>query len=170
MSHIVQRFLATSAIALALPFAAQAQPAPAAETPASQSSPKAPREPHRHGHRDHQRHHGGKHQDGMRALRGLDLSQAQRDQLRALFDAGREARRKQMEEMHAARQALHALALSADYNPTRAGELARDIAQKESALLLARAEEQHKLLQILTPAQRKQLDERKARKAQAPAR
>lgn len=164
MSHthqIIRRFLATSALALALPFAAQAQQASA---PSSDSRP--PMNRHQ-GHHGHHRDHGGKQHDPMRMLRALKLSQAQQDQARALFDAGREAHRKQMDEVQAAREALRQLSLSEQYSTARATELSRDIAQKESALLLARAEQGNKLQQILTPEQRKQLIEISSKKPHA---
>lgn len=163
--HIIRRFLATSALALALPFAAQAQQA---SEPANDKRPPMGR--HHGSHHGHHRDHGGKQHDPMRMLRGLKLSQAQQDQVKALFDAGREAHRKQSEEMHAAREALRQLAMSDRYSTERASELSREIAQKESALLLARAETGNKIQKILTPEQRQQLQERLKQRKSEPKR
>lgn len=165
--QLIRRFLATSALALAIPFCAQAQEASA---PASNESRPAMGHPHhgKHHGKQHGRHHDqrthGKH--GMLMLRGLDLSQAQKDQLKALSDAGREAHRKQLESLQAARDALRKLSFSENYSPAEAAKLGKALAEQESAVLLARAEHGNKIYQILTPEQRSKLAERqsKARK------
>ncbi|MBS1208813.1 MAG: motif family protein [Proteobacteria bacterium] len=154
----IRRFLTVSAMALALPLSALAQ-----ETASSAPAAKAGdvRRPLM-AHGNHGIHHGsaGAAHGAMFALRGLDLSPAQREQVKALFDAQRPAFQEKSKAVHEARVALHQLSLSDKYTPERAAELAQDVAQKDSAQLLFMAEQGNKLAKILTPEQRSKMLER----------
>ncbi|MDO6386227.1 Spy/CpxP family protein refolding chaperone [Uliginosibacterium sp. 31-12] len=156
--QIIRRFLCVSALALALPFSAQAQEA-------TQSAPAA--RPAPHGGMSHRGHHGMEQgHDFMGALRDLKLSSEQRDKLRALMQEQRTATQDKREALREARQALHKLVIDGNYTPERASAIASEIGKKNAELALAMAETGHKAQQILTPEQRKQLAER----AQKPAR
>jgi protein CpxP len=154
----IRRFLMTSAVALCVPLTSFAQEASA---PADNAPPAM-------GRHDGMRHaRGGEHHSGMLnpgLLRRLDLTPAQRDQMKQLFAAGKDARRKQQEEMMASHKALHDLIVSGQYSEARAKELASTIAAQESTRILAMAEQGNKMFQILTPAQRAKLAETPADK------
>ncbi|KPK08429.1 MAG: hypothetical protein AMJ64_03420 [Betaproteobacteria bacterium SG8_39] len=110
----------------------------------------------------HQR--GGRgHDSAMRMLRGLDLSEAQRDQIFEIRHAQAPAMRAQMKALHAARQDLRELALAPEYDAAKAQASADALAKATSQMALMRIESMRKLLAVLTPEQRQKLDERRAR-------
>jgi len=150
----IRRFLTVSALALALPLSALAQEA--ASAPAAKAG-EMRRPMMTHG--EHGMHHGPEGR-AMFALHGLDLSTAQREQVKALFEAQRPVFQEKAKAVHEARTALHQLSLSDTYTPERATELAQDIAKKDSAQLLFMAEQGNKLAKILTPEQRSKMLER----------
>ncbi|MDQ7990916.1 MAG: Spy/CpxP family protein refolding chaperone [Candidatus Dactylopiibacterium sp.] len=161
----LRRFLVTSAIALGLPLGAHAQ-APATPAPATTTSAPA----------GHPSHHAARHERGRhggfvdaRTLRALELTQAQREAARKLFETGREAHRDERTALREARAGLRQLVLSGNYTPERAETLSRDIAAKEATLLMARAEQGNRFVQLLTPEQRARLAEAKPRR-EAPVR
>ena len=160
MTHsTIRRFLTVSALALSLPLSALAQ-TPAASTPAAGA---APMQRGHHGH--HGRADGGMRGDHMFMLRGLDLSAAQQEQAKTLFEAQRPAFEEKSKAVREAHDALHLLVTSGKYTPEKAAELAKDIAQKETAQLLFRAEQGNKLMQILTPEQRTKMQARMQEKS-----
>ncbi|GAB2892450.1 hypothetical protein GCM10027046_21650 [Uliginosibacterium flavum] len=159
----IRRFLTVSALALAVPLSALAQTPPAASAPAAGAAPM------QHGQHGHRGHHG-RADSGMRGghmfmLRGLDLSAAQQEQVKTLFEAQRPAFEEKSKAVREARNALHLLVSSGKYTPERANELTKDIAQKESVSLLFMAEQGNKLMQILTPEQRTKLQARMQEKS-----
>ena len=101
-------------------------------------------------------HHGGP----MMQLRGLDLSDAQRDQVFKIFHEQAPAAHEQMKQVHSARQELMKLAAADRFDEARARQVADLQAKALSALALARAQTMHRVREILTPEQRQRLDER----------
>lgn len=117
------------------------------------------------------RHGGGRHDGAMRMLRGLDLTEAQRDKIFEIRHAQAPARRAQMKAVHAARKDLRELAMAPNYDAAKAQASADAFAKAMSQLALMRVDAARKVLAVLTPEQRKQLDERRAqRKAHGHAR
>jgi len=104
------------------------------------------------------RHHGG----DMRMLRGLDLTEAQRDQIFEIRHAQAPAMRAQMKAVHAARKDLRELALAPQYDAAKAQASADALAKATSQMALLRIDTMRKMLAVLTPEQRKTLDERRA--------
>jgi protein CpxP len=159
----VRRFLVTSALALCLPLSSHAQEASA---PAGNSRPAMTRpDGQDHGRFQRGGMRGGEH--GLlnpRLMKALDLSEAQRDELKKLADAGKDQRRKQHEDMMASRKALRDLVISDAYSSAKARDLAGSIASQESAQILAHAEQAHRMMQVLTPEQRSKLGELAQRK------
>lgn len=162
VSRHVARFLALSAVALSVPMTVLAAATDGA-TP-DQSRPAASMDdwggPHHHGHHDR---HGGREGfggPGMMMLHGLDLTEAQRTQVKTLMDAQRQAFADKAKAMHDARVELAKLAMSDAYNARKAGDLATSLAQKESDLAKLMAEQGNKVYQILTPEQRTKLQQR----------
>jgi protein CpxP len=106
---------------------------------------------------------GGRRHDGaMRMLRGLDLSEAQRDQIFEIRHAQAPAMRAQMKALHAARKDLRELALAPQYDAAKAQAAADALAQATSQMALMRIDTMRKVLAVLTPEQRQTLDERRA--------
>ena len=101
-------------------------------------------------------HHGGP----MMQLRGLDLSDAQRDQVFKIFHEQAPAAHEQMKQVHSARQELMKLAAADRFDEARARQVADLQAKALSALALLRAQTMHRVREILTPEQRQRLDER----------
>lgn len=109
-------------------------------------------------------HRGGRHDGAMRMLRGLDLTEAQRDKIFEIRHAQAPARRAQMKAVHAARKDLRELAMAPNYDAAKAQASADAFAKAMSQLALMRVDAARKVLAVLTPEQRKQLDERRAQR------
>lgn len=108
-------------------------------------------------------HRGGHRKDGMqRMLRGLDLTEAQRDQIFEIRHAQAPAMRAQMKAVHAARKDLRELALAPAYDAAKAQASADALAKATSQMALMRIDTMRKVLAVLTPEQRKTLEERRA--------
>lgn len=108
-------------------------------------------------------HRGGrKHGGAMRMLRGLDLSDAQRDQIFEIRHAQAPAMRAQMKAVRAARKELRELALAPTYDAAKAQASADALAKATSQMALMRIDAMRKVLAVLTPEQRQKLDERRA--------
>ncbi len=117
------------------------------------------------------RQRGGRHGDVMRMLRGLDLTEAQRDKIFEIRHAQKPAMRTQMKAVQAARKDLRELALAPNYDAAKAQASADAFAKAMSRMALMRIDATRMVLVVLTPEQRKQLDERRAqRKAHGHAR
>ena len=123
--------------------------------------------------------HGGGHRMGMMGgsgpmgmmrgdhlppfLRGLDLSDAQRDKIFELQHAMQPRQRELMKAVHSSRDALHDLAHGDGFDAKQARQLADQHARAVSELALLHAETGAKLRALLTPEQRKQADEQRSR-------
>jgi Spy/CpxP family protein refolding chaperone len=95
-------------------------------------------------------------------LHGLDLSEAQQDKVFTILHGQEPYVREQGKALRKAQQALHALGRADKYDDAQAGSLAQAAAQAMSNLELQRVRTEQKLLAVLTPEQRKQLDQRMA--------
>ena len=133
-SHIAS-FLLASSVAFGLTPAAQAQGEPI---------------------HDRMAMHGGA---PMMMLRGLNLSDAQRDQVFNIFHQQAPAFHEQMKQVRSARQALMQLAAADSFDDARARQAADAEAKALSGLALLRAQTVHRVREILTPEQRSRLDE-----------
>lgn len=181
-----RRFLKQAAFAASLalfaPLMALAQPGPGPGGPMGQGGPgmqgmQGMQGMHRgsgmhEGHRmDHGRggHGRGMHEGmggmdgGMRMLRGLNLTEAQRDQVFSLMHKQAPAAREQGKAIQKARQELRTLAMSAQYDDARAKTLADSIAAATAEMALTRARTGQEIYKLLTPEQRKQADDMRAR-------
>ena len=95
-------------------------------------------------------------------LRGLDLTQAQRDQLRALAESEREQRVALAERLRELNQALET-ALFADVpDQGTIGQLKTDLSLAHQQSLEARIAAQLQVAQVLTPEQRQKVREAQA--------
>lgn len=117
----------------------------------------------RAGHMHHMRgdHHRG---DGMRFMRRLDLTEAQRDQVKTIFQEQAPAVRERMEAARKAQQELRTMALSPNFDSNRARELADAAAKAHADAAVLRAEGMSRVFALLTPEQRQKLEERRERR------
>ena len=108
------------------------------------------------------RGHGPGFMDGHRlehlALR-LELSDAQREELRAAFEARFEAGAAAREELRAARQALDEQIHAASFDEGAIREAAGALAALEVDMAVERARQAQKMREILTPEQLAELEE-----------
>ena len=93
----------------------------------------------------------------LRWLRRLELSEAQRDQIFAIFHDQAAATREQVKLLHRAREGLRMAALSPGFDAARARSLADAAGRALSDLALMRAETMTRVAALLTPEQRDKL-------------
>ncbi|MFZ5466939.1 MAG: Spy/CpxP family protein refolding chaperone [Pseudomonadota bacterium] len=110
---------------------------------------------------DGQRHHHpqmhgkGHHGHGLRhVLHGLDLNDAQRDQIRQIMQEHRPKMREQAMSMREQRRALRQLAAADNVDEARLQELSAQTAQTMGEMAAQRVRMQHAILAVLTPEQR----------------
>ena len=104
-------------------------------------------------------HHGGP----MMQLRGLDLSEAQRDQVFKIFHAQAPAFHEQMKQLRESRTALREAASSDRYDAGKAQAAADAQGKAVAQLALLRVQTAQQVRAILTPEQRTKLDEMRNR-------
>lgn len=147
----VERFLIAAAVALAVPLSAVAFGGPHG-APNSCGAGEV---------------HGKGRPDGMGGermppyLRGLSLSEAQRDKVFEILHAQAPAMRDKAKAVQRAEADLRGLALAADYSEIRARSLADASARAMAEMTLARVAIDRQLLEVLTSEQRKQALEMK---------
>jgi protein CpxP len=86
-------------------------------------------------------------------LMGLTLSEEQQDKVFAILHAAAPALRDQSKAARKARQALHDLVKSAQFNDATAASLAQAQGRAESQLTLLRTRAEHEVYAVLTPEQ-----------------
>lgn len=135
------------ALLLASPFLAAAEPHPPIDRPPlAEAGPRGPfPEPP-----------GGPGEDGPLPpfLRGVNLSEQQRDRLFELHWREQPALRKLRQEARRAREALHELSQAEKFDEAAARRLSEQLAQAESRLLLSQSRLEQQAYAVLTPEQR----------------
>jgi len=91
-------------------------------------------------------------------LRGIALTAEQRDRIFEIMHAQAPALRTRERDLRQARDALMKLSLSGDFDDIRAKLLADSAARVMSEMSLARAHVDNRIYRLLTPDQRKQVD------------
>ena len=99
---------------------------------------------------------------GRLGLAGVDLSQAQRDQVKAVMEQHRGEIRSHLERVVTARRALQASAETGQVDENAAAELG----SATSALAVAESRARAEVMQLLTPEQRAKLQERREEREQ----
>jgi Spy/CpxP family protein refolding chaperone len=94
-------------------------------------------------------------------LRGLELTEAQRDKVFEIMHAQAPLMRDKAKVLHKAEDDLRGLAAAADYSEAGARSLADAAAKAMAEMTLLRAKTDRQVFEVLTPEQRKQLAERK---------
>jgi Spy/CpxP family protein refolding chaperone len=100
----------------------------------------------------------------MRALRGLDLTDTQREQVRAILRGQAGSLQERMQAARSAREELRALALSPNFDSGRARDFADAAAKAQADIAVMRAESMSKVVALLTPEQRARLEQRRQRR------
>jgi Spy/CpxP family protein refolding chaperone len=110
--------------------------------------------------------HGGHREGGgpMMQLRGLDLTEAQRDQVFQIFHEQAPAFHEQMKQLRAAQSAMRAASETDRFDASRAQAAADAQGKAVSQLAMLRAQTAQRVRAILTPEQRAKLDERHKRR------
>ena len=110
----------------------------------------------------------GSARGAMLLLPYIRLSEQQEDKLFELRHAHEAAVRAQLKELRGARAELRTLALADSYDEARARQVAARAAQASSEIDLLHARLQHAAFTLLTPEQRRRIDECKPYGAGAP--
>lgn len=115
----------------------------------------------RGGHNKYSRGEKGKRGgDGMkRMFRGLDLSEAQRDQLFALRHGSAPIMRQMKKEQRAARQAMRALSTADQFNQQQVDAAAAEVGRLATQMAAHRAKMMFDMRAVLTAEQRAKLTE-----------
>lgn len=144
---------AAAGVTLAVPFLVSAQGAPHGDGPGMRAGKF---------HHVHARHdaHGVA---GGAFLRGLDLTEAQRDKVFAVMHANAPKLREQGKILRASRAELTRLALSTDYDEGKARALTERSAQAMTAIAQLRAQGMNEIFRALTPEQQAKVRERQER-------
>lgn len=112
--------------------------------------------------------HAGGGMRGMGPLRGLDLTQEQKDQVFTLMHGQMPVQRAKAQELHQAMDELRRLSAAERFDADKARALADKVGKLQAEKTLLRADMDAKLRAVLTPEQRKQLDERMSRRSERP--
>jgi len=95
----------------------------------------------------------------MMMLRGLDLSDAQRDQVFKIFHEQAPAVHEQMKQVRQARENLMQLAAADRFDEAQARQAADAQAKALSTLAVMHAQTVHRVRDVLTPEQRARMDQ-----------
>ncbi|MDT3679087.1 MAG: Spy/CpxP family protein refolding chaperone [Burkholderiaceae bacterium] len=156
-------------LALAVPFLVSAQASPDGTSQAAPSKTIGQQHAHwRHGAGGHRGGEAmsGRHGHGDRFLRGLDLSEQQRDRIFEIRHAAEPKMREQAKTLRETRGEFAKLALSNDYDEAKVKALADRNAQAISEMAQLRARSMNEVYKVLTPEQQAKLQERQSRRAQ----
>lgn len=170
MIAVTSRRLAGIAAGLLLSCAALAQTAAPGAVPLSPMPPTSPHGPGMMGRgpgpgfgqggpRGMGPHHGGAF-----FLHGLKLSEEQRDKVFAIEYAQMPEAREQHKAIEHARRDLHQMVVSGQYDEARARTLTESLGRAVAREAQLRAQASAKIMQVLTPEQRKQVGEREAQR------
>jgi protein CpxP len=164
--HTLQRLLLAATLALPLvapPLMAQSADAPPPPRDGMRHARPAPMCDHM-GRGEHMGRGGEMGGPGETPpfLRGLDLSEVQRDKVFAILHAQAPLMHEQHKQAEKTHQALHALALADQFDDSKAAALAQQGAQAMAKGMLQHLRTEHQILALLTPEQRQQIERREA--------
>ena len=150
-----------SALALATPVAL-------AQTAGGEQSGQTPRAERRgKGERGGRRgHRGGKRGGHFAALRGVELTDAQKASLKQLRQASRERTQPVREQLRAKRQELRQAQSGGTFNEALAAQKLTETAGLKARLMAERFRLRQESLALLTPEQKAQLEQRRQQREQ----
>lgn len=108
------------------------------------------------------------HPGALSMLRGLDLSEAQRDKIFAIEHAQAPQRRELARNLQNAHMALRTLAQSGQFDERKAATLADNAGKAMAAMALLQARTDAQVMALLTPEQRKQAADEAQHRMQRP--
>lgn len=108
----------------------------------------------------------GQHGMGLPGLHRLNLSEPQQDKIFDIMHAQAPVARDQMKALRQAEQELQTLRTASDYSDAKARALVDSIAKQRADMEMARLQTERKVLEVLTPEQRKQLSEMKPQRGE----
>ncbi len=164
----IAAFTVAGGLALAVPFLVSAQSS-AQNAPQATSAPMV-KSQHAHWRHGGEGHRGGEAMFGRRGhgdgfLRGLELSDQQRDRIFEIRHAAAPKMREQAKALRETRGEFAKLALSPDYDAAKAKALADRNAQAISEMAQLRARSMNEIYQVLTPEQQAKVQQRQERRA-----
>lgn len=115
------------------------------------------------GQRSHWRHRGGRGGDfgGGRMFRGVDLTDAQKTQMKQIRENHRQSLQPLMQELRARRQELRQASEGGSFNESLAAQKLAEIAPLQAKLMGAQFKLHQEMLSVLTPEQKTKLEERR---------
>ncbi|PLC41862.1 peptidase [Ralstonia pickettii] len=170
MTAVISRRLAAAAAGLIFSCAAVAQTAAPGAAPLSPMPPMPQHGPGMMGRGPGPAfgpagpHGMGPHHGGAPFLRGLALSEEQRDKIFAIEYAQMPEAREQRKAIEHARRDLHQMVASGQYDEARARSLTETLGRAVAREAQLRAQAGAKVMQVLTPEQRKQIADREAQR------
>jgi Spy/CpxP family protein refolding chaperone len=106
---------------------------------------------------------GGMHHRGggdmMMRLRGLNLTEQQRDQIFKIHHEAVPAMREQMKQVEKARTELRRVAMADKFDEAKARQAADAQAKAVAAMAVMRAQNMNRVRAVLTPEQRQKIDD-----------
>lgn len=147
-----KRFLAVSALALAVPLSALAYQGGKGGCDGMRGASMPSGE----------MMHGGSMM-AMRGLHRLNLSEAQDDKIFEIMHAQAPKMREQMKSLRKSEDELRALKAAPDYSEAKAKQLVDRIAGQRADMEMARLQTERQIMGLLTPEQQKQLADMKQR-------
>lgn len=149
------------------PATPRAVPAPSQGSPHGIHGPASAHGHPHHARAEHRRgdHDGGGHGGAMMGkglLRGLNLSEAQRDRVFTIMHSQAPVMREQAKQVRQARQDLQALALAGELDDSRLRAAADRVSRAMADMAVLRARTHHEVFKVLTPEQQSQLRARLA--------
>jgi protein CpxP len=110
------------------------------------------------GHRGHKGHFGRRGGEG-RIFSQLDLTDAQKEQIKAIHEKNRESLRPLMEQIRAKRQEIRQASEGGTVNEALVSQKLSEIAPLEAKMMAERARIHQETLSVLTPEQRTKLEQ-----------
>lgn len=145
MKKIIATIMATAVLAMGTVFAIAQN---TEKTEGDKASGKHSFGKHGHGKR------GGRHGRGGMMFRGLDLTEAQKAQVKDIMEASRTKVRPIRESMKANRQKLNEVTTNGAFNETQVQALANEQANLSAQLLVERTRVKSQIFALLTPEQK----------------
>lgn len=122
----------------------------------------------------HHNDHGGKNSCGMKGghamFRGLDLTDAQKQEMKELRKTNREAMHSEMASRHGEMQTQHQkmqqLVLADNFDESAVRALAEQMTEQQVERRVTMLKQRHEMLQILTPAQKTKYQQLQAERSE----
>ena len=111
----------------------------------------------------HGKEYGDMHHGFQHKLKGLDLTAAQQEQVKAIMEKQKPLREARMKELHESRQALREATRSDAYDSAKVREIANRQAALHADMTVLRVETMRQVYALLTPEQKQKWDAKRSR-------